>query len=219
MPDLQLNPLGNHEWSRLEVEAIVADYLKMLSLELGGQAYNKTGHRRALQQKLNARSDGSIEFKHCNISAVMIDLGFPYIRGYKPRSNYQALLYEAVEQQVNRIASLDTLALAAVEQPAASLEIVDFAKVKTDSPVLRRTASDSDLARNYTPTTKRDYLARESRNASLGLAGEEFVVRYEHWRLNQLGKPSLADRVEHVSKTKGDGLGYDVLSQIGNPTA
>ena len=67
------------DWTRLEVEAIVADYLKMLSLELAGQSFSKTAHRRALQQKLNGRSDGSIEFKHCNISAVMIDLGFPNI--------------------------------------------------------------------------------------------------------------------------------------------
>ena len=35
---------------------------------------------------------------------------------------------------------------------------------------------------------------------------------YEHWRLVHLGKTQLADRVEHVSKSKGDGLGYDVLS-------
>ena len=33
------------DWSRVEVEAIVADYLKMLTLELAGQRYNKTTHR------------------------------------------------------------------------------------------------------------------------------------------------------------------------------
>jgi len=46
----------------------------------------------------------------------------------------------------------------------------------------------------------------------LGLAGEQFVVQFEHWRLNQLGLPKLADLVNHVAQTKGDGLGYDVLS-------
>jgi hypothetical protein len=51
------------DWSRLEVEAIVADYLKMLALELSGQTFNKSAHRKALKQKLNQRSDGSIEFK------------------------------------------------------------------------------------------------------------------------------------------------------------
>jgi hypothetical protein len=80
------------DWSREEVEAIVADYLQMLTMELAGQNFNKTEHRRRLQTKLNGRSDGSIEFKHGNISAAMIDFGFPYIRGYKPRANYQALI-------------------------------------------------------------------------------------------------------------------------------
>lgn len=199
------------DWALLEIEAIVADHLKMLSLELAGQAYSKAAHRRALQQKLNGRSDGSVEFKHCNISAVMIDLGFPAIRGYQPRSNYQRLLREVVEAQVNRQTSLDSLALAAVEQPAVSPEQIDFSKVVADAPVRRHMASDAAPYRDYAPI-KRDYLAREARNTTLGIAGEEFVVRFEHWRLHQLGKTKLADRVEHVSQTKGDGLGYDVLS-------
>lgn len=199
------------DWTHAEVEAVVADYLKMLSLELSGQAFNKTAHRKALQQKLSGRSDSSIEFKHCNISAVMICLGFPYIRGYQPRSNYQTLLREVVEAQVVRQSTLDTLALAAVQQPAVSPEQVDFSKVITDAPKRRHIASDAAPDRDYSPV-KRDYMARESRNATLGLAGEEFVVRFEHWRLNQLGQSKLADRVEHVSQTKGDGLGYDVLS-------
>lgn len=198
-------------WTHLEVETIVADYLKMLSLELAGQAFSKTAHRRSLQQKLNERSDGSIEFKHCNISAVMMDLGFPTIRGYQPRFNYQSLLREVVESQVNRQTSLDSLALAAVEQPAVSPELIDFSKVSADAPARRHIASDAAPYRDYAPV-KRDYIVREARNTTLGIAGEEFVVRFEHWRLNQLGQARLADRVEHVSQTKGDGLGYDVLS-------
>jgi hypothetical protein len=183
----------------------------MLSLELGGQAFSKAAHRRALQQRLDGRSDGSIEFKHCNISAVMIDLGFPNIRGYQPRFNYQSLLREVVEAQVNRQTSLDSLALAAVEQPAVSPALIDFTKVITDAPARRHMASDAAPYRSYLPV-KRDYIAREARNSTLGIAGEEFVVRFEHWRLNKLGKNKLAERVEHVSQTKGDGLGYDVLS-------
>lgn len=203
--------MTSQDWNRLEVEAIVADYLKMLSLELAGQAFSKTAHRRALQQKLKGRTDGSIEFKHCNISAVMRDLGFPTVRGYQPRSNYQSLLREVVEAQVTRQTSLDSLALAAVEQPAVSPELIDFSKVVANAPKRQHVATDAAPYRDYAPV-KRDYIAREARNTSLGIAGEEFVVRFEHWRLNQLGQPKLADRVEHVSQTQGDGLGYDVLS-------
>jgi len=199
------------DWSREEVEAIVADYLQMLTLELTGQSYSKTVHRRKLQEKLQNRSDASIEFKHGNISAAMIDLGFPYIRGYKRRSNYQALLAVVAADQVRGKTTLDSAALAAVQQPALVPTLVDFTKVKSDAPLKQNRATES-VNPLFFKAVKRDYLEREAQNQSLGLAGEEFVVKFEHWRLIALGQQRLADRVDHVSKSKGDGLGYDILS-------
>jgi hypothetical protein len=199
------------EWSRDEVEAIVADYLKMLSLELSGQTFNKSAHRRVLQIQLNQRSDSSVEFKHCNLSAAMIDLGYPYIRGYQPRGNYQSLLYEVATAQVRQSAMLDTVTQSAVQQPAVTPTVLNFSDVVATAPNRQFTVSETFAPKYFSPI-KRDYLAQEARNQSLGLAGEEFVLQYEHWRLVQSGQQKLADRVEHVSKTRGDGLGYDVLS-------
>ena len=199
------------DWSREEVEAIVADYLHMLTMELAGQSFNKTQHRRWLQGKLNGRSDASIEFKHCNISAAMIDLGFPSIRGYQRRSNYQALLGIVAEEQVRGKPTLDQAALAAVQQPAVVPVQTDFAKVKSEAPKKQHQVNESVNSLLFR-AVKRDYLEREAQNRSLGLAGEEFVVQFEHWRLVAMGQHRLADRVEHVSVSKGDGLGYDVLS-------
>lgn len=199
------------DWSREEVEAIVADYLHMLTLELAGQGYSKTAHRRALQSKLNGRSDGSIEFKHGNISAAMLALGFPYIRGYQPRSNFQALLLTVLEEQIGARPALDQAATVAVQQPAIAPLQSDFSQVKARAPLRQYRITDTPKPLTFAGF-KRDYLEREARNQSLGLAGEEFVLQYEHWRLNQLGQPKLADRVEHISRTKGDGLGFDVLS-------
>ena len=199
------------DWSREEVEAIVADYLQMLTLELAGQSYNKTEHRRRLQRILNERSDASIEFKHSNISAAMIDLGCPYIRGYQPRSNYQALLSMVAEEQLRTKTTLDHVALAAVQQPAVTPEQTDFTKVKTEPPKRQHQVEEASRPLLF-KAFKRDYLEREAQNRSLGFAGEQFIVQFEHWRLVELGQRRLADRVEHVSKSKGDGLGYDVLS-------
>ena len=199
------------DWSREEVEAIVADYLQMLTLELAGQSYGKTEHRKNLQSKLNDRSDGSIEFKHGNISAAMIDLGFPYIRGYKPRVNYQALLATVAAEQLGGKSALDEAALAAVQQPAVAPMLMDFAKVKSEAPQRQHRAA-VPMNPLLFRAVKRDYLEREALNQSLGLAGEEFIVQFEHWRLIALGQHRLADKVNHVSKSKGDGLGYDVLS-------
>src|SRR6185369_5176511 len=125
------------DWTRIEVEAIVADYLQMLALELAGQGFNKAEHRRRLGALLENRSEGSIEFKHCNISAAMIDLGFPYLAGYKPRSNYQALLADVIAAQVKAKPFMDEVALAAVQQPAIAPLVEDFTKMKLEAPQMR----------------------------------------------------------------------------------
>ena len=199
------------DWSREEVEAIVADYLQMLTMELAGQNFSKTEHRKNLLRMLPGRNAGSVEFKHGNISAAMIDLGLPYISGYKRRVNYQALLATVLADQLSGSAIFDLAALAAVQQPAVAPTLTDFGKVKSDAPKRQHRVTEplNPLLFN---AVKRDYLEREAQNQSLGLAGEEFVVQFEHWRLIQLGQPRLADKVNHVSQSRGDGLGYDVLS-------
>ena len=200
-------------WNRTEVEATVADYLHMLLLELSGQAYNKTTHRRGLLAKLDSRSEGAIEFKHQNISAILIDLGYPYITGYKPRGNYQQLLREVVESRIAQDQLLDNAALAASSAPAVTPLFEDFGKLQVDAPKLVSTAREpSNKDYRVSVPQKRDYLEREARNIALGYAGEEFILNFEHFRLYNLGHKALADKVEHVAKTQGDGLGFDILS-------
>lgn len=194
------------------MEACVADYLRMLTLELNGQRYNKTEHARALMRKLDGRSRQSIEFKHCNISAVMLALGYPCIDGYKPRGNYQALLAEVVEAQLQGNVPLQEATQAAVQRPAAEAALTDTASVWVPTPKPTRVRETSAVyAPRFSPA-RRDYLAQEARNRSLGRAGELFVVELEARRLRAAGKARLSDRVEHVADTQGDGPGYDVLS-------
>jgi hypothetical protein len=201
------------DWSRIEVEATVADYLHMLTLELSGQSYNKSTHRRALQVKLNRRTDGAIELKHQNISAVLLNLGFPWITGYKPRGHFQALLRDVVEGQLASNKLVDEAALTATTSPAISPLIEDFSNVLVEPPKLVTEAKEPNPLPYYSSTPKkRDYLEREARNISLGKAGEEFVLSFEHHRLYGLGQKKLADKIEHVSVSEGDGLGYDIRS-------
>lgn len=108
---------------------------------------------------------------------------------------------------------LDQAALAAVQQPAVTPLNLDFTRTVTQAPVRQLRVAEAQPEWNWHKTAvKRDYLEREAHNQSLGLAGEEFVLQFEHWRLNALGQSALADRVEHVAQSKGDGLGFDVLS-------
>lgn len=63
----------------------MADYFAMLEKELRGIPYSKTEHRNALRALLSNRSDTSIERKHQNIRAILIEARFPYIRRIQPR--------------------------------------------------------------------------------------------------------------------------------------
>ncbi|MCK0769328.1 DUF3883 domain-containing protein [Chromohalobacter canadensis] len=195
-------------WSVDEIASIVDTYRKMLIAELSHQRYNKAALNRQLAERLPRRSSGSIEFKHCNISAVLRDAGCPYVAGYKPRSNYQAILAECVEQRLLRSEVFDRAALSAAERPVIDNTPETLEGVVVDPP--QTTPQVRERQGGY--VVKRDYLAREARNRELGHAGECFVLAYERQRLMAEGTQKLAEAVEHVAATQGDGMGFDVRS-------
>lgn len=202
------------DWTREEVVATVADYFAMLAAELSRVPYNKAAHRRALIEQLSSRSQQSVEFKHANISAVLIDLGFPYISGYKPRSNYQGLLYDVVSESLLSNAQLLSVAAADADRPIVVPEVDDILRVITTPPVMqdRGQKANRDSRSSIRRSMAVNYLEREARNRSLGAAGELFVLNYERARLINLGNERLAEKIEHTSQTQGDGAGYDILS-------
>ena len=187
----------------------------MLELELRGEPYVKKAHNIALQRLLNGRSAGAVEFKHQNISAVLIAEGFPYIEGYKPRSNVQGLLRETVVAGLaNAQALIDAVATAVSVLPQPPTLATSFGDVLVPVPVreMRRDRVYSAPSLPSVPQLGVNYLEREANNAKLGDAGEEFVMEYERFRLRRAGKRALAERIDRVSATVGDGLGYDILS-------
>ena len=202
-------------WSREEVEAIVADYLSMLEAERREEEFNKTEHRKGLSRHLNKRSRGSIERKHMNISAVMLELGVPPIDGYKPLGNYQQLLFEVVENEIDKRPSLLEAVAADVRRDTSLPSIDDILNAKVSPPKPRpglklaypRRVSEAPRVRLGV-----NYLAMEAANARLSANGEEFILRYERERLLRQRLDHLAKKVERLSVTKGDGMGYDILS-------
>jgi Protein NO VEIN, C-terminal len=198
----------------LECELIVADYLDMLAAECHGESYNKTEHREALKKKLPGRSDGSIEYKHQNITAALIQAGRIYIRGYKPAWNYQELLESVV---LDRIAASEKLFTSAEEalilQSAGRAQVHDFASILVPPPERfeKPEIQDNRLRRPI----KIDFAEREARNRALGNRGEEFVLELERRRLKEMGRNDLVGDVQWTSREVGDGVGYDIRSFSG----
>ena len=186
----------------------------MWALEYGGSEYNKAERNRDLRKLLPARSRGAIEFKHQNISAVLIEMGYPYVKGYKPRSNFQGLLQEVVERRVYARPELATTVAKLIEQPVvkpANLDDILAILVNPPMPAKKKEALYEDRSMPRV-SPRRNYLEQEARNQSLGLAGEELVLEFEHQRLWRSGRKDLAGKIDHVSNSKGDGYGFDIRS-------
>lgn len=196
------NKIGTN-WRDDELDAIVADYFDMLNSELSGQSYVKAQHSQALMA-LIGRTQGSVEFKHQNISAVLDKLGIPWIPGYKPKRNYQKAIFDAIDRYLTQHPTI-LEPVADVAQPVTPpSEIFVAPPVRTpDAPIpepLRR------LVRKFDPAE------RDHRNRSLGKAGEQFVIDVERRQLTAAGRNELARKVRWIAAEDGDGAGYDVLS-------
>lgn len=201
-------------WSKEEIELITADYLAMLRAELAGETYSKAEHRRALLGLLNNRSEQSIEWKHRNITAVLLESNLPTIDGYKPAWNYQRYQFpEIVIEHAREDTGLFQAIEATVERQIDAIPSVDdILRALVDPPERRSKDAANEASAHALKITKIDYVAREAANQRLGRSGEEFVLNFEKARLIAAGADSLADRIEHVSVERGDGLGYDIRS-------
>ncbi|NJK85262.1 MAG: DUF3883 domain-containing protein [Bacteroidales bacterium] len=201
-----------NSWSNIEVELIVTDYFIMLVDELLGKQYSKAEHRRNRIPLLQDRSEGSIEFKHQNISAVLIKLGQPYIKGYLPRYNYQKILEEKVIEYLALHQNLEVHFQNYVEKEIIKpQENINFQNILVDPPI-SQVAAEPIISYQKSPI-KINYLEKEQSNKNLGIYGEELIMEYEKLFLINSGKEKLAEKIIWISKEEGDGAGFDILSR------
>jgi len=198
-------------WTQFEVEATVATYFRIVDMERRGERYVKAEVIRQLQRMIPARSEDSIGYKMSNISAVLNEIGQPWIEGYKPLPHVQADLRPAVAAHLAKerriaegLADYETSAIPPAQQRELTLDDVLVARPNGSGG--RASASKVRLNGGPLPAL-RDFQAKQ-----LGDAGEEWVVNLERGTLWRLGRPDLADKVRWTAREDGDGAGYDVTS-------
>jgi hypothetical protein len=207
----------NERWSDNEVELVVADYFSMLIDERKGIKLNKRQHRMALWPLLHkSRVEGTIEYKHRNISAVLAEMGLPYIKGYLPATHFQkSILVPKVAKYIKMHPDLEMLFADFANDVPAVEKSIELNSLLTEPP---EKDEKLDVVKIDRKPIKINYLEREQNNRSLGLKGEELVMQYERFMLSKAGKDNLADSLEWVSRDQGDGLGFDILSRNLNGT-
>lgn len=90
-----------------------------------------------------------------------------------------------------------------------NVNVADVEFNQVSEPVFKKRTRSS---RSINVTKDKDYVRRQKNLKNLGDLGEELVLERERRLLIEAGRKDLADKIDHVSKTIGDGLGYDILS-------
>src|SRR5271157_5001720 len=165
------------DWQEDELDVIVADYFTMLAEDLSGRPYVKSRHSAALMAR-SGRTHRSVEFKHQNISAVLDELGLPWIPGYKPKRNYQAAIFDAIDRYLT--AHPEFLTRSPTPTILAPEDEPPFVEPPTLLAEQPRPRQLEQLLRKFDP------VERDNRNRALGRAGESFVLEVERRQLAKL---------------------------------
>lgn len=198
-------------WTADEIQPTIEAYFDMVVKELAEEKVVKAHVYRSLEED-GIRTAKSYEFKMQNISAVLALNDLPFLRGLVPAKNFQ----RSLEPQV--MAYLDA-------NPSHRSQLVEYGQVRSKQLVLEDLFAADALVEEPAPhyeasperertfrAIKVDFAAREHACRRLGQSGEDLIIAFEKARLAAAGRVDLAKEVEWVSKTQGDGLGYDIRS-------
>lgn len=200
--------IGMEGWEKPEVQATLSAYFTLMENELEGRRVNKLASYKALARRWG-RSPKGYERKMQNISAVLVLHDYPYLKGLVPLVNIQRSLEPTTLEYIRE--HPETFGLL---QRYRSKRVVPYAtdlfngSTVCDPP----TSFGKGPKRGGAIISQEEIAEKEANCKEIGLDGERWVVHYEKTRLLAEGRPELAEAVEHVSVTRGDGLGYDVLS-------
>jgi hypothetical protein len=172
----------SRDWSEQEVELLVAIYFAMLEAELSGRPYSKAEHNASLRPLLDNRSKASVEFKHQKVSAALVDMGLPYIEGYRPARNYQkTLLPRAIQAYLDRrptfFDGLDNGPILSPKALSPVHESVSIDSVFVERPEIKWAVNAAEKPWLSRRGRRADFANRDARDRDLGMLGDYRILR------------------------------------------
>src|SRR5438874_927125 len=89
----------NIDWNQNEIDAAVEAYFVMLGDQISGRHIVKARVMRALKDgPLTRRTLKSIEYKLCNVTAILRQASLPSVEGLSPKAHVQQALRTRVHE-------------------------------------------------------------------------------------------------------------------------
>ena len=230
------------DWSAEELDAIVAEYFAMLAAQAAGEPLVKAARARALDERIRrGHKSIEFKHMNISAVLAELGMpnirGYRPMSNYQ-RAIFPAVeRFLDANPQAWEIgnAAWPMTALAPTPGPAQTAQdrvrnvrmglesdrrgfreggegrspYIELSEEDAPAPGARRTPRPEGLERLV---RKYDPAARDHRNRTLGLLGEEKVFRHEVAKLMAAERLDLARKVEWTSQERGDGAGYDIRS-------
>ncbi len=192
------------DWSGADLDLVVGDYIVMLGKALAGQPLDAAAHQRALRF-VSGRSGATIEWKQCEISAVLTLIGLPTLREFQPRWALADDLIDAVDRHLTAKPAL----VAAFMRPTVLFRGPQPPVLEEGPPPVFDAAQVEPSPRAQRLIARIDPAARDAADRLLVETGQAAVLNFERRRLTEHNRPDL---VAQVRLANGDPVGCHVLS-------
>jgi len=141
------------------------------------------------------RPKGAIEFKHQNISAVLVGMGQQRINGYPPLARFENSLADAVLRWLDANPAWMARDFHS-RAPAADNRVREVPTLWIGPPpTFANEPPPIDPKFMAAIARKYDVAERDARNRALGKAGEERILLHEKSALRSAGRDDLAAKV------------------------
>ena len=136
----------------------------------------------------------------------------PTVRVERPQSP-RPTVPSVMKPESKKISSSDILGIQREPKSDGRVEVTNELTLESITPV-RDDNSDEDYqySGRVIKTSPEYYQKATTRNMQIGMKGELCVLEYEGHRVFKEEGSAYLIRLEHVSVTQGDGLGYDIVS-------
>lgn len=145
-------------------------------------------------------------------SAALDNLGLPYLRQYSPSSDLDPEVQQELEAYLASHPSVREQLETEERVDEQTLERVAAPRTPAMDYFVDPPAGNAGRPRAEAVPRLVDWTQAQEFRSRIGRAGECFVLELERVRLKEAGRSDLADRIEWVARTKGDGAGFDIRS-------
>ena len=193
--------------------AIVSAYFDQLFKDVTGQVFRRRDILAEYAEQLEKLEKGKLDRYFCHVSALLAELGLPFMTESQPWAGASHALQDALHnylaENIEKLSNFRRVALHCKEAPPTEIPDSRVCWVAPPEPSSYRYSGIPEKLQNLSDVL--DFLTAETVDQVLHERAVEFVLAYEKARLREGGQSELGNKIERLDSASRE-TGCDILS-------